>query len=46
MKYGEIIQFDPIESIVQLRTADKAAAARQLVQSYVISEEMAEKTHL
>lgn len=43
MKYGEIIQFDPIESIVQLRTADKAAAARQLVQSYVISEEMAEK---
>jgi hypothetical protein len=29
--------------VVQLRDADEAAAARQLVQTYVISEEMAEK---
>ena len=29
--------------MVQLRDADEAAAARQLVQTYVISEEMAEK---
>jgi hypothetical protein len=43
MKYGDLIQFDPIESVVQLRDADKAAAARQLVQTYVISPEMAEK---
>ncbi|MDO8673246.1 MAG: DUF6079 family protein, partial [Dehalococcoidia bacterium] len=43
MKYGDLIQFEPIESVVQLRDADKAAAARQLVQTYVISEEMAEK---
>ena len=43
MKYGELIQFEPIESVVQLRDADEAAAARQLVQTYVISEEMAEK---
>ncbi|NLI41205.1 MAG: ATP-binding protein [Caldisericales bacterium] len=43
MKYSELIQFEPIESVVQLRDADEAAAARQLVQTYVISEEMAEK---
>ncbi|MDO9228848.1 MAG: DUF6079 family protein [Syntrophales bacterium] len=43
IKYGDLIQFEPIESVVQLRDADDAAAARQLVQTYVISEEMAEK---
>ncbi len=43
MKYGELIQFEPIESVVQLRDADEAAAARLLVETYVISEEMAEK---
>jgi hypothetical protein len=43
MKYGELIQFDPIESVVQLRDADKSTAARQLVNTYVISEEMAER---
>ncbi|MDH7577640.1 MAG: DUF6079 family protein [Bacillota bacterium] len=43
MKYGDLIQFEPIESVVQLREADKATAARQLVQTYVISKEMAER---
>lgn len=43
MKYQNLIQFNPIETIVQLRDADKASAARQLVSSYVISHEMAEK---
>ncbi|MBU4489695.1 MAG: ATP-binding protein [Actinobacteria bacterium] len=43
MKYGDLIQFEPIESVVQLRDADEAAAARQLVETYVISAEMAEK---
>ena len=43
MKYGNLIQFKPIESVVQLRDADEASAARQLVETYVISEEMAEK---
>lgn len=43
MKYGDLIQFEPIESVVQLRDADKATAARQLVETYVISKEMAEK---
>ncbi|AKB74626.1 hypothetical protein MSLAZ_1365 [Methanosarcina lacustris Z-7289] len=43
MKYGDLIQFDPIESVVQLRAADKSSAARHLVNTYVISEEMAER---
>ncbi|HOG49515.1 MAG TPA: DUF6079 family protein [Lentisphaeria bacterium] len=43
MKYGDLIHFDPIESVVQLRDADVAATARQLVSSYVISDEMAER---
>ena len=43
MKYGDLIQFDPIESVVQLRDADKSSAAHHLVRTYVISEEMAER---
>lgn len=43
MKYRDLIQFDPIESVVQLRAADKSDAARRLVDTYVISEEMAER---
>ncbi len=42
MKYSDLIEFDPIESVIQLRDADEAAAAKQLVETYVISEEMAE----
>jgi hypothetical protein len=43
MRYQDLIQFDPIESVVQLRDADKANAAFRLVNTYVISEEMAER---
>jgi len=43
MRYEDLIQFEPIESVVQLRDADEASAARRLVETYVISEEMAEK---
>ena len=43
MKYGELIQFDPIETVVQLRDADQTAAARQLVRTYIISKEMADR---
>lgn len=43
MRYGDLIQFDPIETVVQLRDADAVAAAKRLVKTYVISEEMAEK---
>lgn len=43
MRYRDLIQFDPIESIVQLRDADEQTEARRLVSSYVISTEMAER---
>lgn len=43
MKYGDLIQFDPIESVVQLRNADELSVAKQLVRSYVVSEAMAER---
>jgi hypothetical protein len=43
MKYRDLIQFDPIETVVQLRDADEAVAARNLIHTYVISEEMKEK---
>lgn len=43
MKYQDLIQFDPIETVVQLRDADETEAARRLVSTYVISDEMAEK---
>ena len=43
MKYQELVQFDPIETVVQLRDADEAEAARHLARTYVISNEMAEK---
>ena len=43
MKYGDLIHFEPIESVVQLRDAGEANAARQLVETYVISAEMAER---
>jgi len=43
MKYKSLIQFEPIESVVQLRDADEATAARQLVKTYVISQEMSER---
>ncbi|BCW97487.1 MAG: hypothetical protein KatS3mg024_0314 [Armatimonadota bacterium] len=43
MKYKDLIQFEAIESVVQLRDADEATSARQLVSTYVISDEMAER---
>ena len=43
MKYCDLIQFEPIETVIQLQAADKESVAKQLVKTYVISEEMAEK---
>ncbi|WP_420239632.1 DUF6079 family protein [Telmatobacter bradus] len=43
VKYGDLINFEPIESVIQLRDADKAADAMQLVKTYVISGEMSER---
>ena len=43
MKYRDLIQFDPIETVIQLRHADEATAARRLVATYVVSDQMAER---
>jgi hypothetical protein len=42
MLYRDLIQFDPIETITQLRWANDQERAAGLVQSYVISEHMAD----
>jgi hypothetical protein len=42
MKYSDLIKFEPIETVVQLREADSAADARRLVETFVISDRMAE----
>lgn len=43
MKYSELIQFEPIESVIQLREADDQTDARRLVETFVISERMADQ---
>jgi hypothetical protein len=43
MKYRELIQFEPIESVIQLRSADDLVNAQRLVASYVISKDMADR---
>ena len=40
MKYKELIQFEPVVDIIQLRQADQRARAEQLVSTYVISDRM------
>jgi len=42
MRYRDLVQFEPIESVIQLRWADRTDEARRLVQTYVISQGMAE----
>lgn len=41
MRYNELFEFEPIETIIQLRDADKKAEAKKLVKTYVISDRMA-----
>lgn len=43
MKYNELITFQPIESVIQLRDANRQDSARKLVSSYVISTEMCQR---
>lgn len=43
MKYADLIQFDPIETVVQLREAEGSTAARRLVETFVISSRMGEQ---
>ena len=41
MLYSELFEFEPIETIIQLRDADKKSKAKQLVKTYVVSDRMA-----
>lgn len=43
MKYGDLVQFEPIETVIELRHADKADKARALVETFVISDEIADR---
>jgi hypothetical protein len=38
MLYRDLVQFDPIESVIQLREADRKEEARRLVRTYVVSQ--------
>jgi len=37
MRYSDLIQFEPIERIIQLRDANKTDRAKTFVSTYVIS---------
>ncbi|MBO6522093.1 MAG: hypothetical protein JJ973_18765 [Rhodospirillales bacterium] len=41
MRYGDLIQFEPIESVIQLLDANRPSEAKKLVSTYVISDDMA-----
>ena len=41
MKYSKLINFDPIESVIQLTAADDSSEAVKRVKSYVMSDSMA-----
>ena len=43
MKYSELINFNPIETVIELKKADNKDNARELVKTYVMSDEMADK---
>lgn len=43
MLYDNIVQFEPIESVIQLLDANRSDEAKKLVATYVISDDMAER---
>ena len=43
MKDADLVKFQPIETVVQLRDADKTTEAKQLVETFVISDRIAEQ---
>lgn len=43
MRYSDLIQFEPIESVIQLLDANRPDEAKKLVATYVISDEMADR---
>ena len=43
MRYRDLVQFDAIDSVVQLRSADDIDAARRLISTYVVSSHMRQR---
>jgi hypothetical protein len=43
LKFGDLIQFEPIESVIQLLDANRPGEAKKLVETYVISDDMADR---
>jgi hypothetical protein len=43
VKYRELIQFEALETVVQLRDANRSAPRERFVKSYVVSDEMADR---
>jgi len=43
MLYRDLVQFEPIETVIKLRDTDEKGKARELVRTYVISERMADR---
>lgn len=43
MQYSELIQFESLESVIEIKDANHADKAKQLISTYVISNEMAER---
>jgi len=43
MLYRDLVQYDPIESIIRLRETEQRDTARDLVRTYVISDRMADR---
>ncbi len=42
LKYGELVQFEPIETVIKLNSADSKEEAERLVKTYVMSDHMAD----
>jgi hypothetical protein len=43
MRYRDLVEFDPIDSVIQLRMANEKDVAARLVETYVISQRMADQ---
>ena len=42
MKYRDLVQFEPIRTVIQLQQAEQLDKARELVRTFVISEQIGE----
>ena len=43
MRYSDLIQFEPIESVIQLLDANRPDEGKKLMSTYVISDDMADR---